>query len=161
MFKGEVRQMKQEDLPRAEAILALYWSGELKDRFVKRMRDFVAQTEESIEQKYKYVVAEEGGEVVGMAALRKAPQFMSQFTTTSNPAEFYIAAVKYKEKGIGFALREERIKEARRLGFTEAVFFSAESHKDSWNFHDDSEFKRMGKALSPNGEGGQVWGMIL
>ncbi len=131
MFKGKIRELNNDDLNAVEGILGMYWFGELKDRFLKRIKDFVEQTPESLEQKYMYFVAEENGEVVGFAGMRKAPEHMKKYATTDNPAEFYISAAKYKGKGIGMALRSARIEEAKKLGFTEAIFFSPESHKDS------------------------------
>ncbi len=161
MFKGEIKILEERDLSSVEGILGLYWEGELKDKFFKRIKDFTDRTPESIEQLYRVFVAEENGEVVGVGVLRKASEFMKKFTTTDNPAEFYVLAVKYKQRGIGEALREARIIEAKKLGFTEVVLYGAESHKDIWAFHDASDFKRLTEANAPNGEPGMVWRLVL
>lgn len=148
-------------MPAVEGILGLYWDGPLKEKFFKRIKDVVDKTPESIEQSYRCFVAEENGEVVGVGVLRRASEFMKKFTSTDNPAEFYVLAVKYKKRGIGEALREARIVEARKLGFTEIVLYGAESHKDIWAFHDASDFKRLTEANAPDGEPGMIWRLVL
>lgn len=86
---------------------------------------------------------------------------MKQYASTEKVIEFYVAAVKCQGKGIGTALRTRRIEDAQKQGYTEAVFFSGETHKDSWTFHDSSDFKRVSPATAPNGEEGYIWTMLL
>ena len=161
IFNGIIRELKQEDTSAVESIFDLYWSGKFREQLSQRLEDFVSHSMESIEQRFRFFVAEENGEVVGVAALRKAPERMRIYSTTTNPAEFYVLAAKYKGKGVGTALREKRIEEARKSGYTEVVFYSGDTHKDSWNFHDDSDFKRVGTSVAPDGEPGQIWRMVL
>lgn len=161
MFKGIIRELKPEDMEAVESILGLYWDGELKERFLKRLKDFVAHTPESIENKYKCFVAEENGEIIGLAVSRIAPEHMRQYIETEKPVEFYLLAVKDKGRGIGTALREKGLEEMKKDGYTEVVFYSAESHKDSWAFHDKSDFKRAGPSVAPNGEKGFIWRIVL
>ena len=161
MFKGTIRELKKEDVPKVEQIFDLYWSGEFREHLSKRLKDFIESSPDSARQEFKYFVAEENGEVLGVGALRKAPEHMSQYVKTSTPVEFYVLAVKSKGNGVGSALRARRIEEARKLGYTEAVFFSGDTHKDSWKFHDNSDFERVGNATAPNGELGQIWRMLL
>jgi L-amino acid N-acyltransferase YncA len=85
---------------------------------------------------------------------------MRQYATTENPVEFYVLASKYEGKGIGTALRNKRIEEAKRLGYTEVIFYSPESHKESWAFHDSSGAERVG-LVSVDGEPGCVWRLVL
>ncbi len=161
MENRKIRELEKKDILAVESIYDLYWSGDVRDNFLKRLKDYAERSPLVIAQGFKYFIAEENGEVVGVAALRKAPDFMKEFTKTDNPAEFYILAVKYRGKGIGTALRKKRIEEAKKLGFTEALFYSGETHQDSWGFHDNSDFKRIGTMVAPNGEKGQVWRMEL
>lgn len=157
MFKGIIRELKKEDAEAVKGILGLYWDGELKERFIQRMMNFLDKTPESIEQKYKYFVAEENGEIVGVGVSRNAPEHMKQYVQTNNPVEFYLLAVKDMNRGIGTALGEKMFGEAKNDGYTEVVFYSAESHKDSWDFYDNSDFKRAGPSVAPNGEKGFIW----
>ncbi|MEK6741685.1 MAG: GNAT family N-acetyltransferase [Nanoarchaeota archaeon] len=161
MFKGIVRELKKQDVGEVESILGLYWSGNLKERFIKRLRDFADQTPESIEQRYRYLVAEESENVRGVVVFRNAPDSMKQYTTAMNPVELYIIAVRNKGQGVGSVLRTRGIEEMKRMGYTEAVLYSAENHRDSWNFHDNSDFRRAGQAVAPNGESGLIWRMSL
>lgn len=160
MFKGIIRELKREDAKNVGGIFDLYWSGDFRQNLSKRLNEFVNQTPDSIRQGFKYFVAEENGEVVGVAAFRKLPDHMKQYAQTEKPAEFYVSAVKQKDEGIGTALRVARIEEAKKIGYTEVLFFSGETHKDSWDFHDEG-FERAGIAIAPNGEAGYVWRTVL
>lgn len=151
MFNGTIRKLEEKDVPQVEAIFDLYWSGGFRTHLTERLHD----------QDINWVVAEEKGELVGVAALREAPERMRTFAKTDRVAEFYVAAAKHKGRGIGSALRNVRIEQAREQGYTEAVFFSGNTHSDSWKFHDDSEFKRVGNATAPSGENGKIWLMAL
>ena len=155
MFNGTIRELEQKDIPAVEQILDLYWVGEFRNHLSERLHA------PPHDQNFKWYVAEEGGEVVGVAASRKAPERMRQHAKTDSVIEFYVAAAKYRGKGIGTALRHARIQDARREGYTEAVFFSGDTHQDSWPFHDNSDFRRVGEVTSPDGETGQIWLMEL
>lgn len=145
-----------------EQIFALYWTD---PEFLKKLSDkldmCVDQTQKYIDKKYRFFVAEENGEIIGIAGLRKAPDHMRLYAKTEKPAEFYVLASKYKGRGIGKALRLKRIEEAKKLGFTEIVLYSPNSHKDSWGFHDKLGFERVGEAIAPDGEPGMIWRRVL
>ncbi len=161
MFAGVIRELRKEDIGQVQKIFEMYWTDEgFLEKLKGRMKQFVYNSPELVEQGFKYFVAEENGEIVGIAALRRAPEKMKKYAKTENPAEFYVLASKYKGRRIGTVLRQERIKEARRLGYTEIVFFSPESHKASWKFHDNSGAERVGQ-VSVDDEPGCVWSMIL
>ena len=153
-----IRDFKKEDLKEVETIFAIYWTD---PKFLKRLslklKMAIDNSPEYVQKKYRFFVAEENGEIVGIAGFRSASEYMKRYAKTSNPVEFYVLASKYKNKGIGEALRLKRIKEAKKLGFTEAVLYSPDSHKDSWGFHDRLGFDRVGNALAPDGEPGQIW----
>lgn len=161
MFSGTVRELEPKDKGAVEEILDLYWSGDFRKHLSERLAAFIRRDEDVIEQGFKWYVADERGEVVGVAALRRSPDHMKAFQDTNNSAEFYVSAVRKRGEGVGTALREKRIEEAKRLGYAEAVFFGGESHSDSWDFHDRSGFVRVGAATAPDGERGQVWRMKL
>ena len=156
-----IRELKDKDVPEVENIYDLYWFGDFRENLSKKLKDYIENSLRSIEQKFKYFVAEENGEIIGVIALRKLPSHMQSYANTNNGAELYILAVKYKQKGIGTALRAKIIDEAKKSGYTEMLFFSAESHKDSWAFHNNSDFKQIGGAITPNGEKGKIWRMVF
>jgi GNAT superfamily N-acetyltransferase len=156
-----IRPLELRDVPQVESIFDLYWSGEFRKHLSERLQGYAAQDPLIVDQGFKYLVADENGEVVGVAALRRAPEHMRQYAVTSNPVEFYIIAVKDRGRGVGTVLRNARIEEAKRLGYTEALLFSGEDRKDAWPFHDNSEFTRVASATAPNGEPGHIWQMIF
>lgn len=157
-----IRDFKKGDKEEVEQIFVLYWTDpEFLKKLSNKLEMCIEQTQEYIDKKYRFFVAEEKGEIVGIAGLRKAPDHMKQYATTNNPAEFYVLGVKYKGKGIGEALRLRRIEEAKKLGFTEIVLYSPNSHKDSWTFHDRLGFERVGSAIAPDGEPGMIWRLTL
>jgi L-amino acid N-acyltransferase YncA len=151
MFSGTIRTLEQEDIDSVEKIFDMYWSGEFRQHLSRRLPS----------ADLNWIVAEEGNEVVGVAGWREAPERMRQYAKSDRVVEFYVAAARYKGKGIGTALRNARITEARKAGYKEAVFFSGNTHQDSWGFHDNSDFRRMGGAVAPDGEEGQIWLMSL
>lgn len=153
MFNGTIRTLESRDTEHVEKIFDLYWSDDFRRHLSERIK-----TETS---DFKWIVAEENGDVVGVAASRTAPERMRQYAKTKKVVELYVIAAKYKGKGIGTVLRNLLIEEAIRNGYTEAVFFSGDTHQDSWAFHDHSDFKRVGSAVAPDGEQGQIWLMDL
>ena len=153
--------LKKKDVSSIEDIFALYWpDAEFRERLSNRLNDTVNNAPDSIEQRLKYFVAEDDGQVVGATGFRKVPEHMREFTKTLNPAELYILAVKNRGGGVGKLLVNRVLDEITRLGYTEAVLYSGETHKDSWEFYDHLGFEVVGPATAPNGELGQVWRMI-
>jgi len=157
-----IRDFQGGDKEVVEEIFKLYWTDpEFLAGLSRKLQMCIKQTEEYINKKYRFFVAEENGKVLGIAGLRGAPDHMRQHTKTNNSAEFYVLAVKYKGRGTGEALRLKRIEEAKKLGFTEIVLYSPNSHQESWGFHDRHGFERVGEALAPDGEPGQIWRRVL
>lgn len=156
-----IRKFKKDDVHSIEGIYDLYWHDDFRIRLSERLNDFVNQKDDSIKQDFQYFVAEKDGEVVGIASTRKLPDHMKMYSTTNNPVELYVVAVKYQNQGIGKILRNKMIDEARSKNCTEILFFSGEKHKDSWSFHDSSGFERVGDFVAPNGEKGHIWRMAL
>lgn len=157
-----IRDYKKEDKDQAEEIFVMYWNDkEFRKKLLEKLDIFVEKGEEYNKNQYRFYVAEEGGEIVGIAGFRKAPEHMSQFAVTDNPAEFYILASKYKGKGVGEALRLKRLEEVKKMGFTEVVLYSPDTHEESWGFHDRMGFERVGPAVAPDGEPGMIWRKVL
>jgi L-amino acid N-acyltransferase YncA len=146
-----IRKLELKDKEQVENIFDLYWFDEFRDHLSDKI----------FSPEMKWIVAEKNNEIVGVAAFRKAPERMREYTTTDQVVEFYISAVKYKGKGVGTLLRNTRINQSRDEGFSEAVFFSGNTHQDSWEFHDNGGFKRVGDSIAPDGEHGKIWLMKL
>jgi len=151
MSKLAIRNLEDKDIPVVEEIFDKYWSGYFREHLSNKLK-FMDMN---------WIIAEQDSEVVGVAASRKAPEQMRMYSDTDSVIEFYVAAVKYQGQGIGTALRNERVEQARKAGYKEAVFFSGETHQDSWAFHDNLDFKRAGEFTAPDGEKGIIWLMKL
>ncbi|MDP2641705.1 MAG: GNAT family N-acetyltransferase [bacterium] len=157
MFKGIIRELRKEDIDQVQQIFEMYWTDdEFLEKLKNRLKQVVEDSPEIKEQSFKYFVAEESGEIVGIAAMRTPPEKMKKYATTDNPVEFYVLASKYEGRGIGTALRNKRLEEAKRLGYTEVLFYSPESHKESWKFHDSSGGERI-YPVSIDDEPGCIW----
>lgn len=157
-----IRNLQKDDVKGVEDIYTLYWSDpEFRERLSNRLMIAVDNTPESIERKYRYFVAEDSGNVVGIIGFRKVPGHMIEFAKTENPAEIYILAVRNRGGGIGKALVEKALNEIRDAEYTEVVVYSSDSHKETWGFYDHLGFERVCLALAPNGEPGQIWRMIM
>lgn len=157
-----IREFKKEDKKEAEEIFAMYWTD---SEFLKKLSDklqmSIEKTEEFLNKKYKILVADDNNEIVGIIISRSSPNHMKEFTKTINPAELYLIASKNKNKGIGLTLLIKILEEVKNLNFTEIVLYSPDSHKDSWGFYDGNDFERIGSAIAPDGEPGQIWRKII
>lgn len=157
-----IRNLQKSDLEAIENIFSLYWpEEEFREKLTSRLKSSIDNDSYSIEQELKYLVAEDNGEVVGAIGFRKTPKHMIEFVKTEKPAELYIMAVKNRGSGIGRALIQKALEKIKSLGCTETVHYSGETHQDSWGFYDHLGFERVGPALAPNGEPGQIWRMSL
>jgi L-amino acid N-acyltransferase YncA len=157
-----IRDFKKEDKVQVERIFSIYWNDEVFLRELAENLDaYIEKKDAYHKDMYRFYVAEEAREIIGIAGLRKAPEYLRAYADTDKPTEFYILASKYERRGIGEALGIKRIEEAKKLGFTEIIFYSPETHKDSWGFHDNLGFKRHGLIADPDGYPGMVWKMML
>jgi L-amino acid N-acyltransferase YncA len=157
-----IRYFQESDFKEAKEIFALYWTDpEFLKELSEKLNIFLDKTDGGTDEQYNFSVAVENTEVVGIAGFRSAPSYLRLYTKTNNPAEMYVIAVKHKGRGIGTELRLKRIEEAKKLGFTEAVLYSPNSHSESWNFHDTLDFERVGEVIAPDGQPGQVWRKAL
>lgn len=156
-----IRDFQKNDKRGVEEIFALYWtdSGFLK-KLSEKLEMCISQTQEYINKQYRFFVAEENNEIVGIVITRKAPEAMKLYAQTENPAELYVIASKYKHKGIGKELRMKALEEVKKLGFTEMVFYSPDSHKESWSFHNQLGFERVPGVVSFDEEPGGIWRKI-
>ena len=144
-------------------IIAQHWDAEdpFRQSAVKRLEEFLSAGQDQRASSFRVLVADVVGEVVGVAMYRKAPSHLRMYASTENPVEFYLSAVATKRKKIGTMLRDARIEAAKAAGYTEALVFSAESHRESWAFYDNSRFDRVADTVAPNGEKGVVWHYVF
>ncbi len=158
-----IRDFQKNDLKAVEEIFTLYWTDQ---KFLKELSDklntHAGQTEECVNEKYRFFVAEEKSEIVGIAGFRNAPNYLKLRAKTNNPAELYILAVKHKNRGIGKELELKTAEGVKNLGFTEMILYSPNSHEESWGFYEKSGFEGAGEIIAPDdGEPGQVWRKTL
>jgi len=154
-----IRELQEGDEKAAKEILALYWTDpEFLEEVSREVGSYVKKTKN---KDYGFFVAEEQGEIVGIAGFRKPADYLRLFTLTHNPAELYILAVKQKRKGTGEKLKQKLITEVQKLGFSEILLFSPNSHSESWSFHDRLGFERVGEVTPPDDEVGRVWRKVL
>ena len=155
-----IRLLKKEDIKPVEKIFDLYWTDSFRKNLSDKLEKYINNDSNLKNQGFKFFVTEENGEVVGVAGIRKLPEHMKKHSTTNNPAEFYVLAVKNQGQGIGSSLTLQRMEEAKKDGYTEVVLFSGEKHQSSWKFH-DKYFDRIGFTEAPNGESGYVWRKLI
>ena len=145
-----IRPLQESDVSQVEAIFDMYWHDSFRQSLADKIQLHFGG------QDFKFFVAVEDEEVIGVAGIRKAPERMMHFAKTTNPAEFYMMAVKERGKGVGKQMAIHILEELKSSGYTEALFFSGESHKETWAFY-DKYAERVGEDVAPNGERGFVW----
>ena len=154
-----IRNFEKKDENEVKAIFSLYWTD---PEFLKELADeLLLHLNDQTSKDQKFFVAEERGEVLGIAGLKKIPDYLKSFSVTTDPVELYIIAVKDKGRGIGKQLKSKLIEEAKNNGFSEILLFSPNTHNESWPFHDTLGFERVGEVIPPEDEVGQVWRKII
>jgi len=146
-----IREFQKSDQKAVAEIIALYWTD----------NEFINELAEELKAKVcKFYVAEKNSKVVGIAGLREAPTHLRNHADTSEPAELYIIASKYQNWGIGNLMGQKIIKKAKKLGFTEILVYSPETHSSSWKFYEKLGFKKHGIIKDPDdGYPGMLWKM--
>ncbi len=147
-----IRKYQEKDRKDVEEIFDLYWTDpEFLDELSGKLNSI----------KDSFFVAEENDEIVGIIGFKDLPDYLKPYTSTNNPIEFYIVAAKYKRKGIGEKLTIKLTEETKKLGFTEILLYSPQTHSDSWNFYKKSGFEKIGEITPPDDEIGQLFRKIL
>src|SRR5260221_133598 len=124
-----LREFKENDMRAAEEIFALYWTD---PEFLKELSGELRSYIESGSKKdSSFFVAEEDGEIIGIVGFRKLPDYLRPYALTHNPVEFYVIAVKHKERGVGEKLKQKLIDEVKEQGFSEILLYSPGSHDES------------------------------
>ncbi len=154
-----VRDFQKNDQKAVEEILALYWTD--PEFLTELSGGLMTYLENPIGECGFFVAAEADGEILGVAGYRRVPDYLRTYALTGNAAELYVIAAKYKRKGIGRTLKLKLIEKARQSGFTEILLYSPGTHDESWGFHDDLGFERIGEITPPEDGIGQLWRKIL
>lgn len=152
-----IREFQKEDKKAVEEIFSLYWTD---PEFLEEL----SMALDSYTRKvggFSFFVAEKNNEIIGVAGLKKVPDYLNAFALTDNPTELYVIASKYKRRGIGKKLKLQLIEKAQKSDFDEILLFSPKTHDGSWEFHDTFDFERVGEVTPPDDDTGHVWRKIL
>ena len=145
----EFRKYSVEDETEVKNIFRQYWTD----------ADFLEELASELDSdNCRFYILEDHGEIIGIAGLRPAPEYIGKHAETKNPVELYIIASKYKNKGIGSFLARRVFEEARRLQYSEILCYSPETHNSSWKFYESLEFEQGGIIQDPDdGYPGMLW----
>ncbi len=124
-----------------QEIFKLYWNDP----------EFLQELDEALEsESCKFYIIKNDAEVLGVAGIRKADNFLKDYTSTNNPVELYIIASKNKGKGIGNILLKHIVNECKRENYTEIICYSPETHNGSWRFYEKNGFIKYGIVNDPD-----------
>ncbi len=111
---------------------------------------------------FTFYIAEEDGELVGVVGVRQVADFLSTYALTDNPIELYVITSKYPRQGIATVLLMHLMSQLRKLGVTEVICYSPETHNESWNFYKQAGFSERGTVHDPDdGYPGMVWQKLV
>lgn len=149
----EIRNYNEHDKSAVQVIFAKYWTD----------KEFLNELTKNIEgNQISFYVAEKNDDIVGVAGFRQAPEYLCTHATTENPAELYIIASKLQQEGIGNALVQKVIREARNQSYTEIECYSPETHESSWKFYEKLGFTQYGIINDPDdGYPGMLWVKLI
>lgn len=145
----EIKTYSKGDKASVGSIFTQYWTD----------HEFLDELKKELDSdKYNFFVAEERGEVIGIAGWGKVSNYLSRYASTKKPVELYIIASKYRGKGIGNVLIKKIIEEAKNSGFTEMLCYSPETHNGSWKFYETLGFIKQGIINNPDDNcPGMLW----
>ncbi|PIP73098.1 MAG: hypothetical protein COW88_03020 [Candidatus Lloydbacteria bacterium CG22_combo_CG10-13_8_21_14_all_47_15] len=149
----KARKYNKKDEIEVKNIFSKYWTD----------NEFLDELAEELDSdNCRFYVAEDDNEIVGVAGLREAPTHLRNHADTKKPAELYIIASKYKNKGTGNLLGQKIIEGSKKLKFTEIVCYSPETHDSSWRFYEKLGFTKHGIINDPDdGYPGMLWKKTL
>lgn len=150
-----IREFEKKDQTEVEEIFTLHWTDP------EFLAELSSELDAYLKEDYKFFVAEENSEILGVVGFRKLPDYLKSYAQTNNPVEFYVVAVKHKGNGIGQKLKLKLLEEAKKNNFSEILLYSPNSHNESWGFHDKFGFERVGEITPPDDDIGQLWRKIL
>jgi ribosomal protein S18 acetylase RimI-like enzyme len=165
-FNGTIRPLAIRDLSFLRSILNCW----IKDRDTgELLTDEVSKTLMEMGKSVikdtgrTYLIAEEGGEILGVMGLKQPDLVMGTFAASESPIELVNAYVRpdvRRGRGVGTALVDGLESAARKLGKKEILLNSGPRYSETgWGFYDRLGFDRVGVIVEYYGEGGnaQVW----
>lgn len=155
-----IRPLEKKEVESVGKIFDQYWNDSFRNNLSFKLEKYFQNDPVLESQNFRFFVAEKDGQIVGVDAIRNIPDHMVGYSSTSNPIEWYVAAVKNVGTGIGIALMSHTLEVVKNEGHTEILFFSGESHQNAWKFH-DKYFERVSRAVAPNGERGYIWRKVI
>ncbi len=96
----KIRILEEKDKCAVESIFDLYWNDDFRIHLQKKLNAYLQGEKIIQEQDFHFFVCEEKGEVLGVSAYRKLPDFMLKYAETKKPGEFYMSAVKERRGGL-------------------------------------------------------------
>lgn len=157
-----IRDYKIEDKNEVKDIFSKYWTDDVfLNELEKKLDVYTNKEKEYGTDTYRFYVAEKEGKIVGIAGLRKAPDYLRAYANTENPLELYVVASKFQKMGTGKALGQKIIEEAEKLNFTEILCYSPETHNSSWVFYEKLGFEKGGIIKDEDGYPGMLWKKIV
>lgn len=159
----KTRDYNNKDKQEVKAIFTQYWTDkDFLDELLRELDNSLNPLEKGYSNVSAFFVAEDDHTIVGIAGFRKAPEHLRKHADTKTSAELYIIASKFKNEGIGNTLGNKVIQEAQKLGFTEIICYSPETHNSSWSFYENLSFIKSGIIHDPDdGHPGMLWKRIL
>ena len=159
-FTGIVRPLLEHDLSSIRPILETWVrdskTGEQIPEEIAEDLDLMRESARG-ESERRYFVAEENGEIIGVIGMTKPREYMEPYVTTHNPVELinaYVAQEQAGGRGVGRALVNRVVEQARFNRNTEVILNSGPRYKDSaWGFYDRLPgFVRVGEIHGHYGE---------
>lgn len=136
--------VRQAQVGDAETVLAIAREW-VKSPSGETIEDEITEIKEALERSVgenpdrSYIVAELGGEVVGVMGLTVPNELMRQHAQTDNPVEIVNAFVRrdLRGAGVGGKLLDNVFEQARIGSFDEVIVNSGPRYKDTaWSFYD-------------------------
>lgn len=148
-----IRFYNEADKFQVQAIFSKHWTDQ---EFLDELTENLGDPDVS------FYVAEENSGIVSVAGFRKTPPHLHILAKTKKPAELYIIASKFQNRGIGNSLGQKILEEAKCLKFTEIICYSPTTHNDSWKFYEKLGFVQHGIVNDPeDGCPGMVWVKVI
>ncbi|MCX6785130.1 MAG: GNAT family N-acetyltransferase [Candidatus Komeilibacteria bacterium] len=161
-YKIKTRLVNKKDINAVKIVLSDWLSKKEVIYYTQSIKDIISTS--LLKPKYDghYYVAIANQKIIGVAGFRMPLPKLLKFASTKNPAELcmlYVAAKHRGGKGVGTALLNHVINQAKKRKYKELIVRSAKKFKKTgWGFYDHMGFNRVGELLPPDSKTiSQVW----